>query len=59
MIVAKNKQDIEKYRKKIFRSKEKCRLAFAREPFEKKIKIAFELYKKAEYLKKFEPMKGV
>jgi hypothetical protein len=52
-IVAKNKKDVKKYLEKIFKSKEKCRKIFAKEPFEKKIKIAFELYKRAEYLKKF------
>jgi hypothetical protein len=52
-VVAKNQKDIERYRKKIFKAKEECRKIFAKEPFGKKIKIAFELYKRAEYLKKF------
>lgn len=52
-VVAKNQKDIEKYRAKIFKSKEACRRIFAKEPFEKKIRIAFELYKRAEYLKNF------
>lgn len=56
-IVAKNQEDIEKYREKIFKSKEDCRKIFAEEPFEEKIKTAFELYKRAEYLKKFKPLK--
>ena len=56
-VVAKNQKDIEKYRKKIFKSKEECRRAFAKEPFGKKIEIAFELYKNAEYLKKFKMTK--
>lgn len=50
---ARNKKEVEKYRKKIFKSKEECRKIFAKEPFEKKLKTAFELYKIAEYLKKF------
>ncbi|MEO0129933.1 MAG: hypothetical protein ABIL02_06815 [candidate division WOR-3 bacterium] len=51
--VAKNKKEVEKYREKIFQSKEECRLLFAKEPFEKKIKTAFELYERALYFKKF------
>lgn len=54
-IAAKNQKEVEKYRKKIFKSKEVCRQIFAKEPFEKKIKTAFELYKRAEYIKKFKP----
>lgn len=56
-IVAKNQKDIEKYREKIFKLKEKCRKIFAKESFEEKIQTAFELYKRAEYLKKFKPLK--
>lgn len=56
-IVAKNQKEVEKYRKKIFKSKEECRKIFAKESFEKKIKTAFELYKRDEYLKKFKPDK--
>jgi len=52
-IVAKNQKEVEKYRKKIFKSKEECRKTFAKESFEKKIKTAFELYERDEYLKKF------
>ena len=52
-VFAKNQKDIEKYRKKIFKSKEECRRIFAKEPFKKKIEIAFNLYKRSEYLKKF------
>lgn len=52
-IIAKNPKDIEKYREKIFKSKEECRRILAKESFEKKIKTAFELYKNAQYLKKF------
>ncbi len=51
--VARNQKEVEKYRKKIFKSKEECRRIFAKEPFERKIKTAFELYRRAEYLKKF------
>lgn len=56
-IVAKNQEEVEKYRKKIFKSKEECRKLFAEEPYDVKIKTAFELYKRAEYLKKFKPLK--
>lgn len=52
-VVAKNQKEVEKYRRKIFKSKEECRKIFAKEPFERKLKTAFELYKRAEYLKKF------
>lgn len=54
-VVARNPREIQKYREKIFKSKEECRRVFAKEPFEKKIKTAFELYKEAEYFKKFKP----
>ena len=50
-----NQKEIEKIRQKIFKSKEECRQIFAKDPFEKKIKTAFELYRQAEYLKKFKP----
>ncbi|MEW6556113.1 MAG: hypothetical protein AB1349_02015 [Elusimicrobiota bacterium] len=53
--IAQNQKDVEKYRKSLFKSKEKCRQLFAREPFEKKLKTAFELYRQAQYLKKFKP----
>jgi len=56
-VVAKNQKDIEEYTKKIFKSKDECRSIFAKEPFEKKIKIAFELYRSAEYLNKFKLVK--
>lgn len=52
-----NQKEIEKYRKKIFKSKEECREIFKKESFEKKIKTAFDLYRRAEYLKKFKPLK--
>ena len=55
-IIAKNWKDIKKYREKIFKSKEEGRKIFAEEPFEEKIKTAFELYKRTEYLKKFKPL---
>lgn len=54
-MIAKNKKEIEKYRQRIFKSKEECRRIFAEEPFEKKIKTAFELYRRDEYLKNFKP----
>lgn len=56
-LVAKNQKEVEKYRQIIFKSKEECRRIFAKEPFEKKIKMAFELYRRAEYLKKFKPQR--
>ncbi|HCJ65798.1 MAG TPA: hypothetical protein DHV62_00340 [Elusimicrobia bacterium] len=56
--VAKNQKDVEKYRRKIFKEKEYCHRIFARESFEKKIKTAFDLYRNAEYLKKFKPTKA-
>lgn len=56
-IVAKNQKEVEKYRKKIFKSKEECRKIFAKESFEKKVKTAFELYKRDKYLKKFKQIK--
>jgi len=55
--IAKNQKEVEKYRHRIFKSKEECRRIFAREPFEKKIKTAFELYRRAEYLKNFKPQR--
>lgn len=51
--VAVNKKDIERYRQIIFKAKEACRHKFAQESFEKKVKIAFDLFKQSEYLKKF------
>lgn len=51
-IVAKDKREVEGYREKIFMSKEECRKIFAEEPFENKLRVAFELYKMAEYIKK-------
>jgi len=54
-LVARNQKEVEKYRQIIFKSKEECRRIFAREPFEKKIKTAFELYRRGKYLKKFKP----
>lgn len=56
-IIAKNQKEVEKYRQIIFKSKEECSRIFAKEPFEKKIKTAFELYRRAEYLKKFKPQR--
>jgi predicted outer membrane protein len=53
--VGKNQNEVEAYRQAIFKSKEECRRVFAKEPFEKKIKTAFQLYRRAEYLKKFRP----
>ncbi len=55
--VAKNKKEVEKFREKIFKSKEECRKLFAIEPFDKKLKTAFELYKEYQYLKKFKPVR--
>ncbi|MEW6556122.1 MAG: hypothetical protein AB1349_02070 [Elusimicrobiota bacterium] len=50
--IAQNQKDVEKYRKILFKSKKECRRLFAREPFEKKIKTAFELYRQTQYLKR-------
>lgn len=54
-LVVRNKKEVEKYRKKIFKAKDECRRIFAKEPYEKKIKTAFELYARVEYLKNFKP----
>ena len=56
-IIAKNQKEVERYRQLIFKSKEECRQIFSKEPFEKKIKTAFELYRRAEHLKKFKPQR--
>lgn len=50
-----NQKELERVRNKIFKSKEECRQLFAKESFEKKLKTAFELYRQAEYFKKFKP----
>jgi transposase len=47
------KQNIEKYREKIFKSKEKCRKDFSKLPFDEKIKISFGLAEMVKYLKNF------
>jgi len=47
------KQNIEKYREKIFKSKEKCRKDFSKLPFDEKIKISFELSEMVKHLKNF------
>jgi hypothetical protein len=47
------KQNIEKYREKIFKSKEECRKDFSKLPFDEKIKISFELAEMGKYLKNF------
>lgn len=54
-LIAKSQKEIEKYRQRIFKSKEQCRRMFSREPYEKKIRIAFQLHRRAEYLRKFKP----
>ncbi|PIZ13960.1 MAG: hypothetical protein COY53_02115 [Elusimicrobia bacterium CG_4_10_14_0_8_um_filter_37_32] len=48
---AKNKQEIEEYRQKIFKSKEECRKLFAKLPFDKKLKIVDELVEFANIIK--------
>ena len=45
--------EIEKYRKRIFKSKEEYRKELAKLPFEKKIEILVKIQKRAKYLKKF------
>jgi hypothetical protein len=52
-VIVRDQSGVEAYRKRLFKSKEKCRRIFAQESFDKKIEIAFELYRQAEYLKKF------
>ena len=47
------KEDIEKYRERIFKSKEKCRKNFSKLPFDEKIKISFELSEISKYFKNF------
>ena len=44
-VIAKNRKDIEKYRDKIFKAKGACRKAFAKLPFEEKLRISNNLYK--------------
>jgi hypothetical protein len=56
-VIARNQKEIKKYRQKIFKAKEECRKIFAKGSFEEKIKTAFQLYRRAEYLKKFKPSK--
>lgn len=51
-VTAKNRKDVEKYRKKIFKSKEECRKEFAKLPFEEKLRISKNLYKFAMEFKK-------
>jgi|GEM_PF-1014384 len=50
-IAIRNKQKIEEYRKKIFKSKEQCRKLFAKLPFDKKLKIVDELVEFADIIK--------
>jgi len=50
-IEIRNKQKIEEYRKKIFKSKEQCRKLFAKLPFDKKLKIVDELVEFADIIK--------
>ncbi len=56
-IVVKNKKKIERFRERIFKSKEEYRKEFAKEPFARKLKTAFKLYKRLQYLKEFKPVK--
>jgi len=52
-VIARNKEEVEKYREKIFKIKEEHRKELSRLPFEEKIEIVVRLQKRAEYLKKF------
>ncbi len=54
-ITVRNQKELRKYRKKIFKSKEECRKIFAKDSFETKLKIAFGLYKRFLFLRKFKP----
>jgi len=44
-LIAKTWEDVEKYRVKIFKAKKTSRKAFAKLPFEEKLKISNNLYK--------------
>ncbi|HOK57271.1 MAG TPA: hypothetical protein PKV21_07995 [bacterium] len=55
--IIKNRMDLEKYREKIFKFKEKCRKEFVNLPFEKKLKLSFQLAERLKYLKKFKIIK--
>jgi hypothetical protein len=52
-LIAKNKEDVEKYREKILKTKEEYRQGLAKLPFEKKIEILNKLKRRAKFLKKF------
>lgn len=52
-VTAKNWEEVEKYREKIFKSKEECRKVFAKLPFKEKIRIVEKLQKRAKFLKSF------
>ena len=52
-IIVKNKQEVEKYREKIFNAKEDYRKMLAKLPFEEKIEILSRLQKRYYYFKKF------
>ncbi|MCS7231646.1 MAG: hypothetical protein RMJ67_05875 [Elusimicrobiota bacterium] len=53
----KNQTEIERYRNKIFKSKDECRKIFAKKPFDEKLILSFRLYKRIEYLKKLKNAK--
>lgn len=54
-IVARNSQEIEEYRQKIFKSKEECHKLFAKLPFDKKLKIVDELVEFADVIRSSNP----
>ncbi len=54
-IVARNAQEIEEYRQKIFKSKEECRKLFAKLPFDEKLKIVDELVEFADVIRSSNP----
>lgn len=55
--IAKSMEEIEKYRDKIFKAKEESRKAFAKLPFEEKLRIANNLYKFGVKFKKLKTRK--
>jgi len=57
-VIVRNKEEVEKYREKIFKAKEEYRKELAGLPFEKKIELVIRLQKRANYLKKFKLKKS-
>lgn len=57
-VMARNKEEVEKYREKIFKAKEEYRKELAKLPFEKKIEIVLELQERAKILKRGQRKRG-